>query len=217
VTSDAFPSSLARLQAAATEDRDRVWAAFLAEHSTLILRACRSVTREHDLAMDAYVHAIAALRTDDYRRLRAYDADDSRRFSVWLVAVTRRLALDHVRQRFGRPRSEDPAHVHAHATRRRLEQLVASRVAPELPTAAVGAEEHLRRKELETALSVELARLAPADRLLLSLRFVDERSVAQIARALGFASVFHVYRRLRVLLSLLRDNLALHGVHDAEP
>jgi DNA-directed RNA polymerase specialized sigma24 family protein len=49
--------------------------------------------------MDGYAYVLEALRSDDYRRLRAYAADGRSKFSTWLVVVARRLCLDlHLRR-----------------------------------------------------------------------------------------------------------------------
>src|ERR1041385_3155256 len=57
------------------EARDAAWSAFLEEHSRLILHVARSLSRDDDAVMDRYAFVIAALRADDFRRLRAYLAD----------------------------------------------------------------------------------------------------------------------------------------------
>ncbi len=75
----------------------------------------------------------------------------------------------------------------------------------------------LRAEEIHRALAVETAGLAPADRLLLTLRFDDELSAREIAEVLGLPTPFHVYRRINALLNLLRRNLRKRGVEGAEP
>jgi RNA polymerase sigma factor (sigma-70 family) len=63
-------------------------------------------------------------------------------------------------------------------------------------------------------LAHELARLAPDDRDLLTSRFRDGLSVADIARATGQDSKL-LYRRLKRLLRELRADLEAHGVEGA--
>ena len=169
--------------------------------------------------MDGYAFVLEALREDCCRRLRAYIPDGRTRFTTWLVVVTRRLLLDHVRRRYGRPRSDDDARRAEHAARRRLEDLVAAEVDPDLLTApaANSPDTEVRRRELAAALRRTLDELSPADRLLLALRFEDGRPVREIARIVGFSTVFHVYRRLDAVLGALRGALARRGVSDPEP
>ena len=59
--------------------------------------------------------------------------------------------------------------------------------------------------------------LEPSDKLLLTLRFEDQRSAAEIARVVGLPTPFHVYRRLNRLLDGLRARLAAEGIDDSTP
>ena len=168
--------------------------------------------------MDAYTHVLEALREDNHRRLRAYVPDGKTKFTTWLVVVTRRLALDQVRHRFGRSRSENDAMREEQATRRRLEDLVGGEIEPDqLPHASASTDAGIRHAQLRTALQAAIAALEPGDRLLLTLRFGDERPIRDIARMLKLPTVFHVYRRLGAVLATLRKELARRGVVDAQP
>ena len=169
--------------------------------------------------MDAYLYALDALRQDNGRRLSTYVAEPSTKFSSWLVVVVRRLALDHLRARYGRSRSEDREHQDAQLTRRRLEDLVVEEIDPDALVAdsAIDTDLAVRRRDLLDALRRALDELDPSDRLILALRFEDERPVREIARIVGLPSVFHVYRRVANALSIVRRGLARRGVEDAEP
>jgi RNA polymerase sigma factor (sigma-70 family) len=184
-----------------------------------VLRTCKAVARDHDAAMDAYAYVLEALREDDCRRLRAYAPDGTTKFTTWLMVVTRRLTLDHLRQRYGRSRSDDESRRGDHSGRRRLEDLLAEAIEPdELPATSAGSPDaRIRRTELTAALRAAVDRLAPDERFLLALRFSDERPVRDIARTLRLPSVFHVYRRLATLLARLRAELARRGVEGPEP
>jgi RNA polymerase sigma factor (sigma-70 family) len=213
------PPALERLLCAQGPDRDAAWAEFLAQHSGLLLHTCRMVEHDRDAAMDGYAHVLEALRENDFRRLRGYVPDGRTRFSTWLVVVVRRLLLDHYRHRYGRPRSERESRRADHLVRRRLEDLVAAEVDPdELEAASAGRPDTaVRRAELADALRSALAELPPADRLLLALRFEDERPVKEIASMLALPTVFHVYRRLAAVLAVLKAALARRGVETPEP
>lgn len=169
--------------------------------------------------MDGYVYVLEALRENQYRRLRAYVPDRKTRFTTWLVVVTRRLLLDHYRERYGRSRSHDDARRAEHALRRRLEDLVASEVDPDqLTTSNVDSPDAaIQKEELARALRLAIRELKPSDRLLLALRFEDNRSMREIAKALGLPTVFHVYRRLGAVVAMLRRSLARRGVEGPEP
>lgn len=215
----AHPTPLSRLNAARERaQREEAWAAFLAEYSDLLVRVSRSVMHDADAAMDAYAHVIEALRENECARLREYVPTSGARFETWLVVVCRRLALDHYRRRFGRPRSTDAARRVEQLARRNLVDSIASEIDPDLiPSAGGDPAERLRREELIGLLRESVAELMPADRLLLMLRFADERPIREIARVLRFSTVFHVYRRLRAVLEQLRVALARRGIDGPAP
>jgi RNA polymerase sigma factor (sigma-70 family) len=217
----ALPPSLDRLLVAhATRDTDAVdaaWRAFVGDYTRLLLHVARSVTTNHDDAMDAYAFVIEQLRADDLRRLREFAADPRSKLSTWLVVVARRLCLDLYRRRYGRVRGADSRP--QRAVRRRLQDLVAENVdVHDIPTAYTGsAELALRRSELQVALEQALAALDPQDALLLRLRFDDDLTAQEIAKLLSFPSAFHVYRRVNALLAVLRRALEQRGIESAVP
>jgi RNA polymerase sigma factor (sigma-70 family) len=214
------PPALARLlNATERVDFEEAWAEFIAAHSRILLHTCRQVAHDRDAAMDGYAYVLEALREDCCRRLHAYTPDARSRFTTWLVVVTRRLVLDHHRRRYGRSRSEDDLRRAEQAARRRLEEFIASKVDPDrLTTSAANSPDLvIRRQELANVLRRALEELDPADRLLLTLRFEDDRPVRQIAAMLGLPTVFHVYRRLAAVLEMLKRALARRGVDESEP
>ncbi len=215
-----LPPELSRLLSAQEAgEQEEAWGKFLTAHSRLLLHTCRTVVRDRDAAMDGYAHVVETLREDSYRRLRAYTPHLTTRFTTWLVVVARRLLLDYQRHRYGRPRSDNGARREDHAARRRLEDLVATEIDPEqiASSSSNSPDLGLRREELTRALRQALDELEPSDRLLLALRFEDERPVREIAAMMNLPTVFHVYRRVGAALSELKRALARRGVVEAEP
>jgi RNA polymerase sigma factor (sigma-70 family) len=196
------------------------WDAFVAEHSRLLLYVARSVGVSHDDAMDAYVYVLERLREDRCRRLREFANDPRSKLTTWLVVVTRRLCVDHYRNRYGRARGAESARADRQV-RRRLQDLIGVGLDfhddDALVPAPVGADEHLRESELGAALDAAMSTLEPADQLLIRLRFHDDLSAQEIARIMQFPSPFHVYRRVNVLLLQLRRALERRGVESAVP
>lgn len=206
-----LPPELARLlEAADPASREQAWDDFVAAYSRLLLHTARSVAHDHDAAMDAYTQVLEGLRADECRRLRAYQTVAHAKFTTWLVVVARRLCLDHRRIRYGR---QPEAGADARPLRRRLADMLAEQLdvadvrASDEDAAAVIEADELRRL-LEACSSA----LDPADRLLLKLRFEDDLPARAIAEVLGFASAFHVYRRLDKVTAALRDCLRRRGV-----
>jgi len=204
-------------------ERERAWAGFVAEHTGLILFAIRRYGgASRDAVMDRYAFVLEQLELDDFRRLRAWVNDGRSQFGTWLVVVVGRLCHDHHRVRYGRSPASGSENTAVHERRRRLADLVAEELNPELiqdegDGAAPDPGITLRRAELLETLARAVAVLETADQMLLTLRFRDGRSAAEIARIMAFPTPFHVYRRLNHLLAVLRRNLVSWGVEDSAP
>lgn len=218
---DGLPTELSRLLAAEGPDQaDAAWGEFVRAHSRLLLHVARTLTRDHDAAMDRFAYLLEQLRRDDCRRLRGFVADGRSKFTTWLVVVARRLCLDYDRRQYGRAdRATDSEHRTARAERRQLHDLVGAETdLGALPDpAGRGADDAVVAGERGEALAAALAALEPADRLLLRLRFDDGKPASEIARVMGFPTQFHVYRRLERVLAFLRRELERRGIRDAVP
>jgi len=201
--------------------RDDAWDAFVASHSRLFLYMARRVMPDRDGAMDAYAYLLEELRRDDFRALRAYAADSRSRFSTWLAVVARRTCVDFFRKRYGRPRGQGTArHVqHARAARQNLLRIGGweSELSQLVDPGNESPERRLRAAELHDALDSARAKLSPADRLLLQLRFDEDLSASAIASILGLPSPFHVYRRLKTVCDDLRRRLHARGIEGSAP
>lgn len=214
------PDSLRMLLAASPgPPQEAAWTAFLEEHSRLIIHVARSLSGDHDAVMDRYAFVLESLQRDDFHRLRTFQADGTGRFSTWLIVVVRRLCLDHHRQRYGRTQSDTRASLERKNERRQLENLVGEELglafleasADEAPDCA------LLKGELRNGLHRALRCLTASDRLVLRLRFEDDRSVPEIARMLGAASPFKMYRRIDRILAELRQALKSGGIEESGP
>ena len=215
-----FAPEIASVLAARDEaSREVAWERFLAEHTTLLMSACRLLGGDHDATMDRYAYVLDHLRRDDFRRLREFVDDGRCKFTTWLVVIARRLCLDHHRVRFGRLRADsaDPEEQHIRRTRRDLALLVSSQDELEelVDQTVTGPEAELLASEELTALALALDQLQARDRLLLRLRFGHSLGAIEIARLMGFPTPFHVYRRLHQLLAILRRTLQRHGIEDS--
>lgn len=209
------PAELSRLLAATEPGRaEEAWAEFVSAYSRLLLHVSRSMAGNQDDVMDRYAYLLEQLRRDDCRRLRGFAADGRSKFTSWLIVVARRLCLDYLRRRYGRP---DPARdvqwQAARAERRHLRDLVGAELdIGGLPDAGnQAADDELIARERREALARALTGLEPGDRLLLRLRFGDGRAASEIARVMGFPTQFHVYRRLEKVLGLLRRTFEGRG------
>jgi RNA polymerase sigma factor (sigma-70 family) len=172
--------------------------------------------------MDRYAFILEKLKENDCGRLRRYVADGRAEFHTWLAVVTRRLCEDYRRQRYGRPQSQT-AEGEARAREQfKIRHLLADLPGTDhdwsrLPSSGADPEGRLQETELYDALAEAVNGLEPQDLLLIRLRFEYDLTAKQIARLMGFPTPFHVYRRLRSRLGVLRAALREQGVRDAAP
>ena len=203
------PVLAALLAATGGEARETAWATLVATYTPLLLHTAYRFGHSYDGAMDRYAYFLEHLHCNDFRRLRAFAAIGPGRFSTWLVVVARRLCLDYHRQRYGRVRGTTPEEgretTASSAMRRHLAEMAGDEMSlsaiqdcstpdPEVTTAAA---------ECREALHAAVSSLEPRDKLLLTLRFDKELAAHEIAEIMGFATQFHVYRRLRAVLAAL--------------
>jgi RNA polymerase sigma factor (sigma-70 family) len=197
--------------------REAAWTRFLECYSPLLLYLARSLGGDYDAVMDRYAFILARLRRDDFRKLRGYTADGRATFATWLGVVARRLCLDHYRERFGRARSGVAGSLIA--SRRALANgsdcPVDITALPDVNGCDAAGE--LCRREIRTALGFALRDLDPGDRLLLAHWFEYDRSAAEIATLMGYATPLHVYRRVRSVCDRLRRRLEHAGIREARP
>ena len=217
-----LPESLLTLLSTPAEARDGAWEAFVSAFSGPILRTVYTRCSDYDSAMDRYAFVLEKLQEDDCRRLRRYTADGRAQFHTWLAVVTRRLCEDYRRQRYGRPQSHTPEGERRAREQFKIRSLLADLSGTDqdwsrLPTPGDNPEVGLREAELHGALTEAVQELEPQDQLLIRLRFEYDLTAKQIARLMDFPTPFHVYRRLRSRLDLLRTALRERGHGNAVP
>jgi RNA polymerase sigma factor (sigma-70 family) len=219
---ESLPGELASLLASSDDlAREKAWRVFLDTFSPLILHAARSASTGYDDGMDAYAAALDALRADDCRKLRGYSADPRSKFSTWLVVVVRRICIDAQRERFGRASAKEKTDgiSDERAARRRLATLTGAAIELESLPDSRGErpDAELRRNDLHEQLESALADLDERDRLLLTLRFVDDLPARRIAELQGWPDQMMVYRRINQLTALLKQKLLSRGVDSPIP
>jgi RNA polymerase sigma factor (sigma-70 family) len=172
--------------------------------------------------MDLYTHVLDELARNDFQRLRSYPGRGAGKFPYWLALVVRRLSLDQLRRLYGRkPASSESGTAGdlERRNRRRLVELLGESFELDRLADVSGhdPETDLRKRQLEGALVAALDSIDARDLLLLKLRFEDDLPAREVATLLGFATVFHVYRRQNAILDSLRGALQARGIVDASP
>jgi len=213
------PLELTRLlRSPDTGDREAAWEQLIAKHTRLLMSVTRSLGSDHDAAMERYAYILEKLRENDFRRLRSYSSDSGASFSTWLTVTSRRLCLDHYRSVYGRHRPEtSEKSEELRSVRRSLTDLVSAEIeADSLSGESDSAERMLVVKYRNECLDSAIARLAPRDRLLLTLRFDEGLSASRISRVLDMPTPFHVYRSINNILTRLRAALRERGIENSD-
>ena len=85
-------------------DPEAAWDLFIERYRRLIFGVIHRYAADRDDVMDVFATVCAALRADDFARLRrcAAQLQPDRPISTWLVVVIRNLAIDWLRHRDGR-------------------------------------------------------------------------------------------------------------------
>jgi RNA polymerase sigma factor (sigma-70 family) len=208
------PLELAQLLRAATDTvREAAWEELISKHTRLILAVARSFGGGSDDAMDRYAFILEKLREADFRRLRTFRDDAGARFSTWLTVTARRLCLDHHRSVYGRVRNEGVQQNDLEIRlRRKLVEASSDGEIEDLPDATPSIESATIVRERIEILRQELNKLCPRDRLLLTLRFVDNLPATRIASLTAAGTQFSVYHQLNTLLRRLRLALESRGI-----
>ena len=208
------PLELTRLlETTDSENREEAWDVFIQKFHSLLMHVAHSIDDRYDAKMDRYAYMLQQLQADNYRRLRRYGPQSRAQFSTWLVIVARRLCVDFHRETHGRQRptkGEDRSEI-----RRRLVDLVGESIDPDyiVDAGAIDPVEQTLAIDRREILENTMKALTNQDRLMLTLRFELDASVTEIADALKFPSQFHVYRRLKKILAVLRTALKAQGIH----
>jgi RNA polymerase sigma factor (sigma-70 family) len=205
-----LPPMLATLLTATDKTvRDESWAAFVTRYTPLLLHTVHRLVHSYDEAMDRYTYLLEQLSRNEFRRLRAFAALGPGLFSTWLVVVAHRILVDYHRQRYGRLRLDAAKRGEEARNASLLRRQLAEMIGEELHASAPGDEStdpegRTCAAECTAAIQTAVSSLDPRDQLLLNLRFNKDLAAREIAGVMGFPTPFHVYRRLRAVLAVLR-------------
>lgn len=211
--SDASPGSRppeldALLESREVGTRDRAWWAFLRRYGALLFCAAASFAGHSDPA-SRYSCAVAELRRNDFGYLRTFGGWG--RFTTWLVALGRRVALLHENGRCqcGVLTAADATAAEKHDEDARMIEALAAQLDLRHIADPTGTnpERQLRFRLICEHLAELLHGLAARDRLLLALRFVDGRSNRDVARTMGLPTAYRARRQVGQVLRAIREAL----------
>lgn len=82
------------------EGNVRSWRRFILDYSVFIYSAAVRYTADEEEKADVYLQTLEKLRENDFEKLRRFSFQSS--LSTWLTAVSRNMAIDFLRSKYGR-------------------------------------------------------------------------------------------------------------------
>ena len=170
------------------------WQKFILQYSNFIYGAIVKYTDDYDEKMAVYLHILEKLREDRHERLRQFAFKS--KLSTWLTVVSRRLALDFLRSRYGRDFSLKKIRVVSIDAEPGTMRMLAETMDPEKELAA--AERQEWRERLERGLRLAMDKLDDRERLAVQMIYFQGMRIREVGRLLGLpASYKFVARTLK--------------------
>ena len=142
---------------------------------SVTLKVLKNREEAEEAAQDSFVKAYRALASFEQRS----------KFSTWLYQIAWRTAIDRYRSKPKAVQSLDDDHSHL-----------------QIPDRAATPEQQLQRKNTRSLIEKALNQMKPQDAALLTLYYLNEQSVKEIASITGFTE-----SNVKVKLFRLRDGL----------
>lgn len=181
----------ARLLQAVIAGDTAAWQKFILQYSNFIYRAIIAYTDGYDEKMTVYLHILEKLHENDCARLRAFAFKS--RLSTWLTVVSRRLALDFLRGRYGRDFRLKKIRVVSFDGEPDYLRLLADTATPEKEMAA--GERRETRERLERELQLALQKLADRERLAVQLVYCQGVKIKEVGKLLRLPAAYKFVAR----------------------
>ncbi len=181
-----FLDSEARLLKAILGGDVAAWQAFILKYSNFIYRATIKYTDDYDEKMAVYLHILEKLHENRFERLRRFAFQA--KLSTWLTVVSRRLALDFLRSRYGRDFRLKKIHVVSIDAEPGYLKLLADRTTPEKEMAAN--EQQEQREQLESDLQLAMGALSDQERMAMQLVYFQGLKIKEVGKLLKLPSAY---------------------------
>jgi RNA polymerase sigma factor (sigma-70 family) len=181
-----FLDSDARLLQALLAGDNAAWQKFILIYSNFIYRAIIKYTDDYDEKMAVYLHILEKLNENGFERLRAFAFKS--KLSTWLTVVSRRLALDFLRSKYGRDFRLKKIRVVSIDAEPDYLKLLADPVTPE-KVLAVSEQQELRER-LEADLRLSMAALSDQERLAVQLVYFQGLRIREVGKLLKLPAAY---------------------------
>ena len=204
----------ARLLRAILAGYTPAWQEFILKYSNFIYRAIIPYTDDYDEKMEVYLHILEKLHENDCERLRRFAF--RAKLSTWLTVVSRRLALDLLRGRYGRDFRLKKIRVLSFDAEPDYLKLLSCSATPEKEMAA--GERQEQRERLERDLQLAMDKLGERERLAVQLVYFQGLKIKEVGKLLQLPSA---YRFVALALKKIRGEMengsgfSRAGVEDA--
>jgi len=167
------------------------WQKFVLKYANFIYRATGKYCEDYDEKMAVFLHILEKLREERFSRLSRFEG--KAKLSTWLTVVSRRLALDFLRAKYGRDfRLKKIRVISYDAVPAFLKHLVDSGN-PEQEMA--GAEQRRARDKLTQALRLALQGLSAQERLAIQLVYFKGLKIKEAGSLLKVPSIYKFIAR----------------------
>jgi len=167
------------------------WQKFILQYSNFIYGAIVKYTDDYDEKMAVYLHILEKLRENRHERLRCFAFRS--KLSTWLTVVSRRLALDFLRGRYGRDFSLKKIRVVSIDAEPEYMKMLAETMDPEKELAAAERQEWRRR--LEHGLRLAMDKLDDRERLAVQMIYFRGMRIREVGRLLGLPAAYKFVAR----------------------
>jgi RNA polymerase sigma factor (sigma-70 family) len=176
------------------------WQKFVLKYADTIYRATGRYCDDYDEKMAVFLYILEKLRENRFSRLSRFEG--KAKLSTWLTVVSRRLALDFLRAKYGRDFQLKKIRVVSYDAIPSFLKHVANTATPECEMA--GAEQRQAQKKLEEGLLQALQNLSVQESLAIQLVFFKGMKIKEAGKLLKVGAIYKFMERA---LEKLRDEM----------
>jgi RNA polymerase sigma factor (sigma-70 family) len=167
------------------------WQKFVLKYANFIYRAIDKYCDDYDEKMTVFLHILEKLRENRFSRLSRFEG--KAKLSTWLTIVSRRLALDFLRAKYGRDFSLKKIRVVSYDGVPSFLKYLADASTPEHEMA--GAEQRQAQKKLEQALQQALQSLSAQESLAIQLVYFKGLKIKETGKLLQVRAIYKFVAR----------------------
>jgi RNA polymerase sigma factor (sigma-70 family) len=167
------------------------WQKFVLKYSDAIYRATGKYCDDYDEKMAVYLHILEKLRENNFSKLNRFEG--KAKLSTWLTVVSRRLAIDFLRAKYGRDFSLKKIRVVSYDAVPSFLKHLADTATPE--QAMAGAEQQHAREKLDRAVQRALQNLSAQESLAIQMIYFKGLKIKEAGKLIRVGSIYKFVAR----------------------